>query len=291
MTFRLYLGLIFVAGLMAYSTPASAAVYRCLGDDGKLKFSDRPCAEDEAESKVEIEVKQPPPVATVIDEADASTQEQETLQAATQPKDQAPVHTVEELLEATRRGEALMVKTLVGRGVDVNGKDNMGFSPLHMAGLRMGTVQVARFLVEAGANVNAKNLNGYSVLARSIYNLEVATYLIENGANVNAVDNNGSSSVLHAAVSDPVTDDGVIELLIDNDANLEARDSRGETPLHNAVWRADDPLKTSKLLLDRGAFVNSRNSKGETPLEIARSRSRESVREELIRLLQSYGAR
>ena len=43
-----------------------------------------------------------------------------------------PVPTVEELIEATRRGEALKVKTLIGQGANVNGKDNMGYSPLHM---------------------------------------------------------------------------------------------------------------------------------------------------------------
>jgi ankyrin repeat protein len=296
MTLRWHLRLVLTAALLALSAPAWSTVYRCLGDDGKLKFSDQPCAEDETESEVEIEIKQPIPLATMVDPTDPSSLDRDGLQ--TEPESvsgypapvNTPVNRVAELIEATRRGEALLVKTLVGRGVDVNGTDKMGYSPLHMAGLRMGTVQVARFLVEAGADVNARSAKGYSVLARSIYNLEVVTYLIENGADVNAVDKDGGNSVLHTAVSDPVTDDGVIELLIDYDAGLEARNSRGETPLHNAVWRADDPLKTAKLLLDRGAYVNSRNQQGETPLAIARDRSRLSVRDELIKLLQGYGA-
>ena len=64
MTLRWHLRLVLTAALLALSAPAWGTVYRCLGDDGKLKFSDQPCAEDETESEVEIEIKQPTPVAT-----------------------------------------------------------------------------------------------------------------------------------------------------------------------------------------------------------------------------------
>jgi len=70
----------------------------------------------------------------------------------------------------------------------------------------------------------------------------------------------------------------VAEALLECGANIEARDSLGETPLRRAV--NCDQTGVATLLLARGADLHSLGSKGLTPLSAARTTA-------MRRLLQS----
>ena len=58
------------------------------------------------------------------------------------------------------------------------------------------------------------------------------------------------------------------EALLDCGANIEARDSLGETPLRRAVNCGRTAV--AALLLERGADLHSRGRTGHTPLSAAR---------------------
>ena len=65
---------------------------------------------------------------------------------------------------------------------------------------------------------------------------------------------------------------GVLEALIRHGAEVDARTTRGETPLHWAVGAGRShvyDLAILKVLLDNGADVNARNRDGDTPLHLA----------------------
>ena len=59
----------------------------------------------------------------------------------------------------------------------------------------------------------------------------------------------------------------MVQLLLENGANIEARDQRGETALMMAI-RKDD-LEMVQLLLEHGANIEARDQRGETALMIA----------------------
>ena len=57
------------------------------------------------------------------------------------------------------------------------------------------------------------------------------------------------------------------QILLDNGAQLEARDKGGMTPLHRAAWTANTAL--TAFYLEKGADIDARDNNGKTPLDLA----------------------
>ncbi|GLU06288.1 hypothetical protein SLE2022_233320 [Rubroshorea leprosula] len=72
-------------------------------------------------------------------------------------------------------------------------------------------------------------------------------------------------SLLHLACE--TADIGMLELLLQYGANINATDSRGQTPLHRCVLRGKGAF--AKLLLTRGANPHAVNEEGRTAYELA----------------------
>jgi hypothetical protein len=138
---------------------------------------------------------------------------------------------------AAGAGRLAMVELLVQLGADPNAEDAGGHTPLYFVGneCRAGGGTVVRALAHAGADVNAnggvKRCTALHMAARR-----------------------GSVEVAGA--------------LLDCGADIEARDSLGETPLRRAVNCAKGDV--AALLVSRGADVHSRSRNGSTPLLAAR---------------------
>ena len=96
---------------------------------------------------------------------------------------------------------------------------------------------------------------------------EVAS-AIKAGANVNAA--NGDITALHYAASND--DPSVVEILLKNGANVNARTELGGTPLLFAVQRGR--AKIIELLLDYGANAAIPDSEGRTVMEFIRDSDR-----------------
>ncbi|XP_073303652.1 ADP-ribosylation factor GTPase-activating protein AGD3-like isoform X1 [Primulina huaijiensis] len=90
--------------------------------------------------------------------------------------------------------------------------------------------------------------------------------------------------LLHLACE--TADIGMIELLLQYGANINAVDSRGHTPLHRCIVRGKSSLV--KLLLTRGANLQAADDQGKTPLQLAMESNIEDS--ELLALLShSHG--
>ena len=111
----------------------------------------------------------------------------------------------------------------------------------------------------------------------------VAKTLIENGADINAKDK-WDQTPLHSAVYSGFSK--MVELLINNkDTIVDAVDEWGQTPLHYASEKGY--LEIIKKLISKKADVNTIDNYGNTPLHYAS----EKGYLEIVKLLVEHGAR
>lgn len=152
--------------------------------------------------------------------------------------------------------------------------------PLYDAVYNNDLEEVKR-LIAAGEDVNAKEEISARIpllVAAAMGHVKVAALLIENGADVNAKENNGFTPLHRAAAKDHVK---VAALLIEKGADVNAKDEiQGNTPLHTAAF--DGHLDMATLLIKNGADVNSKSSYGFTPLHRAAAKGLVAVVELLI---------
>ncbi|MBF0571305.1 MAG: HEAT repeat domain-containing protein [Candidatus Omnitrophica bacterium] len=137
--------------------------------------------------------------------------------------------TFEELGEAAGRGDLMKVKFYIAHGVNINGKDQFGWTPLMYAS-KYNNEDVVKFLLNHGADVNLKNHDANTALIEASFqgNRNIVELLLDKGAKINAKDKNGYTPLISACISSA---DNVVELLIDGGANINAKDTRGWTAL------------------------------------------------------------
>ncbi len=94
--------------------------------------------------------------------------------------------------------------------------------------------------------------------------------LLQNGANIEARNTKGATALHTAAKAGFIT---VVQLLIDSSANLEAVDHQGETPifyaLRSTIKHKDKQKSVLQTLLKSGANPQHKNRKGLTAIELA----------------------
>ncbi|MFQ5809175.1 MAG: ankyrin repeat domain-containing protein [Armatimonadota bacterium] len=105
--------------------------------------------------------------------------------------------------------------------------------------------------------------------------------LVAGGADVNAKDTGGETGVHRAAGRG---DTEVARLLIEHGAEVNAKDPDGQTPLHRAA--VGGKAEVAKLLIERGAEVNAKDAKGRMPLH----RAAVGGKREVAKLLIEHGA-
>ncbi len=106
--------------------------------------------------------------------------------------------------------------------------------------------------------------------ALSFFNIpdEIVHWLVENGADIEAVDNYGRTA-LHQHT---MARSGNISVFLELGANVKAKDKYGNTPLHFAAGSGFNVLSV-KQLIEYEAETNALNENGQTPLERALSRA------------------
>jgi ankyrin repeat protein len=183
-------------------------------------------------------------------------------------------------IEAIKNDDSTTVKALIVAGADVNAKDKLGETPLHIAAVR-GYNEITSLLIDEGANVNTRNKHGLTPLHAAAWSdhKETAELLIAKGAQINAKDADGVTPLHVSALSGAKK---TVTLLIDKGADINARNKDGMTPLHAAALTGQK--EAVELLINKGADINAKNKKGVTPLQLAHHKGHQSI----VELLRKF---
>lgn len=166
------------------------------------------------------------------------------------------------------------------------------FTALHLAAFT-GQLELARLLVERGADVNATNIEGFdrrNVLIETIHSSEgelcgFGSKLLTQACRIRHL----NGFVREREPIEEKTVMSIAEMLIDHRADINARDSDGQTALHWALQHR--PLPIAKMLLDRGADVNAVDARGFAPLHTVAELAGGNINStDLVLLLLDHGA-
>jgi ankyrin repeat protein len=91
--------------------------------------------------------------------------------------------------------------------------------------------------------------------------------LLDRGADVEAKDSRGWTPLHVASTDDDIDNIETAKFLIEKGADVEAKDQWGNTPLHWATM--NNSIEATKLLIEKGADVEAKNINDETPLHLA----------------------
>ncbi|THG18518.1 hypothetical protein TEA_015216 [Camellia sinensis var. sinensis] len=94
---------------------------------------------------------------------------------------------------AARIDDVHAMKSCIAEGVNVNGKDQNGWTALHRAAFK-GRIESVKTLVSNGAQIDLLDDGGYTPLRRAVEggHMQVAIYLMAHGAKAYVVKSNGS---------------------------------------------------------------------------------------------------
>lgn len=196
---------------------------------------------------------------------------------------------------AASRGMTDLVQQLLAKGADPNGGGRL--TPLHnavfpmFANYREETYQTVKLLLDAKADVNRIDEEGRTPIIAASQLPEIAKpiieLLLERGADPTVKDNTKRNALHHCAKGG---DAELIGRLLKAGTPIDEQDGDGNTALSYAVESNNHLIESNaeiiKLLLAKGANPRLPDKSGATPIDKARLLENESIRSEMLTLLQ-----
>lgn len=161
-----------------------------------------------------------------------------------------------------------ILQLLLKNSLDSDFRTSRGENLLHLFVQRVNrhdrdAVDVVEILLDSGLPVNVPNHRGFSPLLTSIrrQNVPFVQVLISKGANVNQTSQPSGLFPLYRAAQCNNLD--LVDYLLNNGAEVNAKISSGRTALHAACFWGNDKIISS--LISKGADVAVVSKDGKTP--------------------------
>ena len=184
---------------------------------------------------------------------------------------------------AARYARADAAKKLLDAGDDAiaNAQDNTGRTPLHAAVAADAQGVFHILLKNRYTNLDAKTYDGTTplMLAARLAIEGMVEALIEANADVNIADENGKTALHWAAAVNNVE---AVNVLLKNNANRDAQDCKDETPLFLAA--REGSYQAARALLDHGANREIQDHMDGLPITVAK----EKMHLDIVTLLEEY---
>lgn len=160
----------------------------------------------------------------------------------------APLH------EAVKAADVVKIQQLLGSGIDINLKDEQGYTPLHWA-VDLGLLEISQLLLEHQADVTSMDNSGNTPMhiAAAKGRRKAVTLLIEHGAEVIGLNHNGMLPLYLAIQEGRIA---TVELLLAKDASTASNnysDEGGTDALSVAISAGKTDI--INLLLKKGVPV------------------------------------
>jgi uncharacterized protein len=182
-----------------------------------------------------------------------------------------PAASTSEFFTAVQRNQAAKVGEMLQKGTDPNSLNDKGNTGFYVAMQEEALASAQSLLNAKNFDSNRPNDKGETPLMMSALkgHLDLTQILLRQGAQINK----SGWGPLHYAVSGPSFP--VVELLVKQGADIEARSPNGTTPLMMAARYGDE--SSVDLLLRQGADKTKRNDLKLTAADFARQAGRDKL--------------
>ncbi|KAL3330415.1 hypothetical protein AABB24_034319 [Solanum stoloniferum] len=180
---------------------------------------------------------------------------------------------------AANRGDDLLLRQLLKKGMDPNESDSNGRTVLHIAASK-GSVECILLLLDFGANPNRKDSEGNVPLWDAMVGKHeaVVKLLVDNGAKISSGD---VGQFACFAVEQGSLD--LLKEIIKYGGDVTLLNSLGTTAIHTAI--SEENVEIVKFLLKQGTDIDKADVHGWTPRALAEYQGHEEIKE-LFNLMQ-----
>ncbi|GJC80518.1 putative ankyrin repeat protein RF_0381 [Colletotrichum liriopes] len=189
------------------------------------------------------------------------------------------------MCQAAKSGDVGHLKGFVSQGVNINGQNDEGYTPLICA-IRANQIEAVEFLIKSGADRSAKDSFSGKKKPPLFHAAEcglvpIAELLIDNGADVKERSWSGQPFFIEVANSDRLE---IVKLFLTRGCDANTAAISGRTIFIHAVQAGS--LPHMKLLQEFGADMNARDITGQPALHMALGQNRMDI----VSFLLEHGA-